>query len=269
MSRFLSNNQFRPNLESLEHRNLMACAVVPAAGVLTITGDDASDHIEVRDNGNGDVQGSATGFGDFALSGIASIVIDSRGGDDHVSYDLAHDLQPGLTHTVEVNMRDGNDHFAATFGSNSAPSNLLPGSELLMKVVGEAGNDRITLDASGVTMDHATMKIGFYGGEGNDQIDMVFSGLVDHGGVSFFAFGNEGNDTIRLSMSADPASVAPAPGGFRGIVDAGDGNDGIFFELSAPATVSADQVKIDGGAGIDHALTNLDPADVINCEIVN
>src|SRR6185369_4996106 len=133
------------------------------------------------------------------------------------------------------------------FGSKQNPTNMLPGSELLIKVVGENGNDNLALDATGVTMDHATMKIAFYGGAGNDQIDMAYSGLVDHGGVSFFAFGNEDNDTIGISVLADPASVAPAPGGFRGFIEGNDGDDNIFYNLSASDSVSTDQVGIDGG----------------------
>lgn len=269
MLRSVSKNRFHPSVEGLEQRSLLAVNVLENAGVLFIQGDEAANHIEVRDYGNGDVRGSVGGQDDFSFSGIYSIVIDSGAGNDHVSYDLAQDLQPGLTHFVEVNMRDGNDHFDASFGSKQNPSNMLPGSELMMKVVGENGNDHIALDATGVTMDHATMKIGFYGGAGNDQIDMAYSGLVDHGGVSFFAFGNEDNDTIRLSMLADPASIAPAPGGFRGIIEADDGNDAIFFKHSAPSTVSTDQLSIDGGDGTDHAHTSLDPADVSNCEVVN
>jgi hypothetical protein len=247
----------------------MACSVVAGAGVLTIVGDTAADHIVVRDNGDGAVQGSATGFGNFSFTGISAIVIDAGDGSDHVSYELAHELQPlpgGAAHIVQVNLRDGDDHFAAVLHAAGQANTFLPGSELLMKVVGERGNDQIQLDAVGVTMDHATMKIGFYGGEGNDQIDMAFSGLVDQGGISFFAFGNEDNDTIRLSMIADPASVAPAPGGFRGIIDAGDGNDAIFFQVLASSAVSTAQTSIDGGDAIDHALTNIDLGNVTNVE---
>lgn len=244
----------------------MACSVLAAGGMLTIAGDGASDHIVVRDHGDGTVDGSATGYGDFSASGITGIVIDSGAGDDHVSYNLVGDLQAGITRGVEVNMRDGNDHFDATVGTIDQAAVLRAGSELLMKVVGEHGNDQILFDAPGVTMDHATMKIAYYGGLGNDDIRMNYSGLVDHGGVSFFAFGNEENDIIRLSMVADPASDAPAPGGFRGIVDAGEGNDGIFYNLAAPSAVSTDQTSIDGGGGIDHALTNLDAGSVSNVE---
>jgi len=137
-----------------------------------------------------------------------------------------------------------------------------------MKVTGEAGNDQLSFDATGVSMDHATMKVGFYGGADNDTINMAYSGLVDHGGVSLFAFGEEGNDFIGMSMLADPASVAPAPGGFRGIIEAGDNNDTIYFEVSAPDSVSTEQTSIDGGGGTDLAVTDLDPSHVTNCENV-
>jgi hypothetical protein len=146
---------------------------------------------------------------------------------------------------------------------------MLPDALLGMKVVGEQGDDRIALDATGVTMDHATMKIGFYGGEGNDQIAMTYSGHNDHGGVSLFAYGNEGDDTIRMTMAADDTSVAPHPGGFRGVVEGGDGNDAIFFHYVAPVAVSNSvETMIDAGSGTDTVHTDLDPVLVFDAESI-
>src|SRR5262249_41660554 len=146
-----------------------------------------------RDQGNDVVEGSATGYGDFKFSGITDIVIDSGNGNDLVCYTLVNDLQPGIVRRVNVDLRDGNDIFAGALHAPLQPRRFLPGSELLMKVVGEQGDDQLLLDAMGVTMDHATMKIGFYGGLGNDKISMDYSGFVDHGGISLFAFGDEGS----------------------------------------------------------------------------
>jgi hypothetical protein len=261
---------FRPSVEGFEDRRVPACTVTATAGVLTIVGDAAADHIDIQDSGDGTVQGSATGWGDFSFTGIESVVIDTGGGNDHLAYNFAGDLQPGIAHSLEVNLRDGNDQFAATFRGENGPSNMLPDSLLGMKVVGEQGNDRISIDAAGVTMDHATMKIGFYGGEGNDQIDMGYNGHLDQGGVSFFAYGNEGNDTIRLAMVADDTSVAAHPAGFRGVVEGGDGNDAIFFHQAAPAAVSTPGFNnsIDAGDGTDTVHTDLDPLNVLNAETV-
>jgi hypothetical protein len=241
---------------------------VLAGGVLQIVGDAAADHIEIQDAGDGTVRGSATGRGDFAVADITAVVIDTGAGNDHLAYNFAGDLQPGIDHSLEVNLRDGNDQFAATFRGETGPSNMLPGSLLGMKIVGEAGDDRLSVDATGVTMDHATMKLGFYGGGGNDQIAMTYDGHLDHGGVTLEAFGDVGNDTIRLTMVADATSVAPHPGGFRGIIDGGDGNDAIFYHQAAPVTVSTPGFNnfIEAGSGTDTVHTDLDPALVSNAE---
>src|SRR4051812_18254871 len=128
---------FRPRVEGLEDRRLLTCNVWTDAGFpgyLFITGDAAADHVAVQDNGDGTVQVSATGADDVAAAGVVEVVIDTGAGNDHVEYNFAGDLQPG-THAVEVNLRDGNDHFAATFNGVNGPSNFLPGSLLGMKVV--------------------------------------------------------------------------------------------------------------------------------------
>ena len=63
---------FRPNIEGFE-RSLMACSVVAGPGVLTIAGDAASGLVLLRDNGDGAVQGSATGYGGFPRVPLQSI----------------------------------------------------------------------------------------------------------------------------------------------------------------------------------------------------
>jgi hypothetical protein len=269
MSRSLSKQQsFRPSLEGLEARSLMACQVFAAGGVLNIIGDARPDTVVVRDHGNGFVDGSATGKGVFAYAGIKTIVIDAGAGNDQVSYNLDRPLLPNVTRMVNVALRDGTDSFFASLHGPRGGGALLPGSLLLMNVTGDRGDDRLVLDANGVTMDHATMKIAFHGGDGNDVLGMAYSGHVDHGGVSLFAFGDRGDDTIGLWMAADAPSVAPAPGGFRGIIDGGLNNDTLLFHLDAPPAVGTAPTSIDGGAGNDLAITDIDTAHVNNVETV-
>ncbi len=263
---------FQPRLEALEARDLMACNVfLDAAGALHIEGDAANDQVTVYDSGQGAVLGVVSGYGPFAFNNVHNIVIDTGAGDDVVNYQFIGDIHDPM-HTVDVNLRAGNDTFNCTFYDYWASGyhDVTPGSLLLMKVVGEDGNDRMFFDAGGgVDMDHSTMKIAFYGGQGDDIIGMSYQGLNDHGGVSFFAYGNEGNDTIRMSMVADRGSVAPAPGGFRGIIEGNDGDDDIYFHLSASSDVSTYQTSINGGRGRDRATTNIDPTHITDVESIS
>lgn len=261
-----NRHDFRPELESLEHRNLMTAVFLDPSGALNIIGDAGNENVTLYDNGHGSIVGSVNGGGAFSFAGVKDIIIDMGAGNDTVNYRLTDHLQAGTSHTMSVNLRGGDDFFNATFNGSSTPNVFERGSLYLMKVVGEDGNDRMFLDAGNVTMDRATMKIGFYGGEGDDLIGMNYSGLDNYGGVSFFAYGNQGNDTIRMSMWADPASVAPAPGGFRGIIEGNEGDDFIYFDLTAPASVGQAQTSIDGGDGRDIAMTNIDTAHVFNVE---
>src|SRR5262249_26576844 len=171
------------------------------------------DRVLIYDSGAGNVWGFATGKGEFGFSGIKDIVIDTGGGDDHVEYYLVGDLVAHSTRSVDVNLRDGNDSFSANLKNpfTNQSSNFQVGAELLMKVVGEAGNDTLLFNADHVAMHQATMKIAYYGGDGNDTIGMGYAGLLDHGGVSFFAYGEAGRDLIGQFYNVDPASVAPHP----------------------------------------------------------
>ena len=264
-----SKKAFCPRLEALEERSLMACSVfVSPEGVLNIVGDRAPDRVLLYDSGGGAVAGIASGHGFFTFNGIKDIVVDTGGGNDYVEYNLVDDLQRE-TRTVEVNLRDGHDTFLARLRNpfTGQPSDLLPGALLGMKVVGEGGNDRLFFDAAQVDLHEATMKIGFHGGAGDDTIVMLYSGLLDHGGVSFFAYGDQDQDRIAMLFAIDPASVAPHPGGVRGFIEGGDGDDLMALLVDAPPAVSQFQTGIDGGTGNDIAWTNIPMSHVQNVEV--
>ena len=258
---------FCPRVEALEERALMACNVfVGPGGVLNIIGDGAADTIRLEDDGLATVHVDATGFGSHTFTGIRSIVVDSGAGDDFVFYNLQGDLQAGVTRTFDAALREGDDRFFATlYNPNTGKySDFQQGSLLLLGVKAHEGNDDLFFDAGGgVDMDHATMKIGFHGNDGDDRIGMSWAGLNDHGGVTFWSYGGEGNDLIRQSMWADPASVAPSPGGLRSIAEGQAGDDVIYNYVDAPWAVSTDSSYIDGGDDKDVGMGNV---KIFNCE---
>lgn len=265
-------NSFRPTVETLEGRSLTAVSVFASpGGVLNVVGDGANDYAAIYDDGGSGIT-VKTDNNTYSFAGINSIVVDMGAGNDTVVYNLLGDLQPGVTRKVDVALRQGDDSFFASLYNPSTQtySNFRQGSLLLMSVKGHEGNDSLLFDASGgVDMDHATMKIGFYGNEGDDRIGMTYAGLNDHGGVSFFGYGGDGNDLIRMSLWADPHSVAPSPGGFRAQAFGEAGDDSILLLIDAPKAVDTWSSLIDGGDGKnDFAWTNLDPGQVTDCETI-
>ena len=168
-------------IENLEGRRLFAMTVAVTGGVLTITGDDSANFIEVR-GGNGtlvvrtateeaddttdddDTSGGCGGhrggpgseFGeiitetfDITDDGITSIAITAGGGDDMVS------LSRGVTLGSAINGGDGNDNLAGGAGVDN--------------IDGVAGADRIS---GGLGADVLS------GGAGNDTIYSA-DGVVD------------------------------------------------------------------------------------------
>src|SRR5262245_35065621 len=113
MGRSLAQKRsFLPSVEGLEQRSLMACSILAAGGVLTIVGDGANDHVTLYDDGHGSVVGSADGAGDFSYTGIKDIVVDAGAGNDIVDYHITGKIEAGpVAHTIQVNLRDGDDAF--------------------------------------------------------------------------------------------------------------------------------------------------------------
>lgn len=245
----------------------MAWNIFTVGTVLHAVGNGANDTLHIYDSGKGVVAGNASGIGVFAKANISAIVVDAGNGNDTVTYHLVGDLEANRVRPVTVALRDGNDVFSANFSNpvTGKVSDLLNKSLLQMKVTGEQGNDDLFIDAGGVDMLGGTMKIAFYGGAGDDRIGMTYQGLVKSGGVSFFGYGGTGNDLLRSSLTADPGSFAPAPGGFRAMMYGEDGNDQLLLNIFAPPAVSATQVLLDGGAGVDIGTGNIHPSRIINC----
>jgi hypothetical protein len=242
-------NQTRLSVTSLESREVPACVVThPTPDTLVIEGDAANDSVVIRDNGAGGVSGIATGAGAFNFAGIKNIIVNTRGGDDRVTYNLIRNLQPGQTRVVDVRTEAGNDTFlAGLFNPRSGVgTDLLANSRLVIAGLGGEGNDLMRIDAMRDVdvAPGAALKMILFGETGNDTLVAYYRGEND-GAVSIRELdGGAGNDLIRGYYYADPGSTGVA----AGLVHGQEGDDVMSLTMFGP-NVSPLSV-LDGGPQI-------------------
>ncbi len=208
---------FRPSLEGLEDRRLMAASLTASLstkGVLRVEGTDRADTIVVRQiNGSISVDGiqiSDNGgkVGSVAAARVNEVDVFALGGNDSVWLSRGAGQQD-LTKHVFVSGGDGNDYIVGGAGPNY--------------LWGDAGNDTI------------------YGGAGNDQ-------LVGGAGNDYLA-GQGGND----SLWGDAGNDTLYGGAGNDYLAGGDGNDRLYGnEGNDTLYGEAGNDYLHGGTGIDY-----------------
>src|SRR5258707_1273716 len=108
--------RFIPRLDSLETRCVPACQLSEKLGVVSIVGDNARNLIQITDNGATDPGSVTVTCGKTTListNTIHDILVQGRGGNDRVVYNLTGDLAAKLNRGLHVDLGTGNDTFQA------------------------------------------------------------------------------------------------------------------------------------------------------------
>ncbi len=162
-------------IEFLENRRLLSASV--ANGVLTITGTDKADHINVVQRGAAIIVHQGNSITRFAKKDhISSIVINALAGNDQIK------VTSKLGATI-----DGGDGKDLIIGGNGA--DVLIGGSGNDRILGQAGNDSISGGAG---------KDALFGGAGDDMID-AFDTESDQ------ITGGAGNDSAKVDDQIDMA----------------------------------------------------------------
>jgi hypothetical protein len=246
-----------PQVEALESRQLLSASAGFTGGVLSVTGSDQPDRIQINDDGV-----RVLVFADGALKGtffnVNKIAVNTAGGNDQVVYDVlgtapinigrpgpnpGHPTQPlnvAVTRTVVANLGSGNDLFQTNVvesltgpGVVAAPiSSLGANSNLDIQVKGGTGNDTALLRA-GIIGTGSTLDFDFAGGKGGDAFNVIY-------GLPVAA--QQANTNVRLSFSG------------------GKGNDAAFVDVigDLPAANSQTLITLNGGQGDDALFTHYD-----------
>jgi Ca2+-binding RTX toxin-like protein len=186
----LNKKKNQLNVEHLEDRAVPAANVVLSAGVLTVTGDDAADRIQVSTINNGatiQVQyNTATNrlvTQNFQANAVQRILVNSGNGDDYVAN------LTGVSATL--NAGGGNDYIQGGTGTDvmsggDGNDTVIDNAGGINTFNGNGGDDYLSSTVAGATMN---------GGDGNDVLyDIIGNSRFDGGG----AF------DIVISTAADP-----------------------------------------------------------------
>ena len=244
---------FRPALETLEDRNLLAAQVLVTAQTLWITGDRYANFVVINDAGTGtagNLTGTVDGVSFNALTAgtaINRVYMLMGRGNDYVLYNLNDDTNASNMR-VDAFLYEGNDAFVFNAGTNG----FFGGSNYFFGIRGEAGNDtlRATMqnDVDFFNVGN-TSSIGlrFIGGNGDDSISFQYSGDPD-GLVNFYADGGDGHDTVGgyFNLFFDEGQV---PGRIWAQVYGGDDENVLGLQISDFDANTTDNIfaLIDGG----------------------
>jgi Ca2+-binding RTX toxin-like protein len=198
--------------EILESRSLLSATLSPT-GVLTISGGDTNDHIDVfltnkttlRVREVSILPAVQTGqkptvtrdHTDFALADVKSIVVNAGSGNDVV--DVGGTRRHALKIASTIDGGDGNDRL---LGGNA--NDVITGGAGNDYIVGRAGNDNLD---GGDGRDH------LIGGQGSDTL------TGDAGNDFIDAFDHSGTDHVDGGANDAPTTTQP---GDRALVDKGD-----------------------------------------------
>jgi hypothetical protein len=272
---------FRPRLEALEDRRLLACTVsVSASGTLSVTGDNGPNAVQIVDNGSdlpGNVTVTCDGVTTTPSAAVAALKISTRGGNDVVGYTLAGPLV-GSSRRVSVDLGTGDDTWTATFLGALANGASWSGS-----VSGSTGNDLLQARVLGGLAGGSALGLTYSGGTGNDRIDaQVVASLFDGSSLSFTGSGSTGNDVITEGLTGQLLAGSQAlfaatgstgndviQGVFGGDLfggsrlrfsgDGGTGNDQVDAATAGNLNLhdgSLAQLNVYGGDGTDRVFTN-------------
>ena len=131
--------RFIPKLEELGVRLCPSVTIQANGGELRVDGNDAADVVSITDNGQGAVSVTANGQ-TSAFAGISQIQVQTRGGNDTITANLA--LSAGSTGSVEalVKGNEGDDQLTLNVTGSAAA--------LKARLDGDAGFDRFAATAN-------------------------------------------------------------------------------------------------------------------------
>lgn len=255
MARSTKRPGFRPALENLEDR-LTPSSFKVTGSTLKITGDDpplfssgGTNTVSIQNNGNGRITFSLDGGASQTLNGIKTINIDTKGGNDTVTFKQTGDQQQSLT--VNTTLGSGTDSFFADMQGRDVKAGTLAfhttggndGDSLRVKAQGTdiATGAKLTVDLNGSDS--------FALFDAADTIDVAYRGQLK-GRLDVDTAGGLGDDTItvKVDLLAGSTGKVGTPGDpARMTGDAG--SDTLTFIIAQrnagdPATFSA---QMDGG----------------------
>jgi hypothetical protein len=226
---------FRPKVEALEDRQLLAAQAMVVGQTLLINGDRNTNVVILNDNGTGQA-GNLTGTVDgIAINALVAgltvnrVYMNLGRGNDFVQYNVTANTN-GSTMRLDAFLGEGDDIFNLGVGGNG----FFLGSNYFFRVEGQDGRDTIQ-----ATMQNnadffnvgGTSSVGmrFLGGSGDDTISLLYNGEPD-GIVNFYADGGRGKDTVGAIFNIF-ADTQTTPGRIWAQIYGGEGDNVLGLQI--------------------------------------
>jgi hypothetical protein len=254
--------RFAPHLESLEDRLVPAphlialgVTVVQFGSFVQISGASTKDTITILDNGtdnDGAVQVTFSPQKTGATSPFSShgkvtlISINTKGGNDTVSYTLTQAGAGTAMRTINCNLGSGKDSF-----TGKLTDGLDSGARWDVTVHGGSGKDTERFDCTGWLGGGSNLSVNLSGDGDRDTIKADWSvRLPSQANVVFKADGGSGKDNIDCNFTFGP--IATEFGGrFSADVFGGSSKDTLHLSTSGGANLTLNHARIDGGGNDD------------------
>lgn len=244
-------------LEALEDRNLMAVAVqlVDRGSTLRLTGDTSAEWISIHQDDalntlsvqwgviNPTANTVPPPIQEFTSSSIKRIVVNTRGGNDNVTY-AVDGLNYSFAKSINIDTGAGNDTVMIDMGGQLYVPLAIDGGDSVDGIMPEPPYNWPTPTPLEI---QTNLNVSVQAGNGNDSVDAIFGHVRK--GMSYRSVGGTGNDSLSTSL----AGVVSAG---RSVVisqDGGVGNDHFSFHQHAQSIETGARLSVvqRGGAGND------------------
>lgn len=265
-------SSYRPALENLEDRWCPAATIGFANGVLTVTGDNNANNVQIVQNDDSNqLTVSADGATQvFDSDDVTKVAINLLGGDDQLTYKLGGGGDFEEAKDIQIDLGAGNDKATLDFANDGAGGLAEIDDNLNINVLGQAGNDQ--LDAFFGKVDGVNLTLAGNLGFGDDKFFAELKGdltgdaqaVINMQDVNdlvaplinrVLLAGGKDQFTVRASADVNIANDARLDVTLRTF----DGNDNVQVqyqgELDGALKV---QVATDDGADLAIALITLD-----------
>lgn len=177
-------------LEALENRCCPSAlsALAVHGSTLVVKGDNTANNVAITDDGQGNVTATMDGK-TVTGSGIRTIIVNTRGGDDVVSYTWTGSLTADQHLVLHLGKGDDQVLLDASQGMQA--------SRVKIDLHGNDGDDQVTAKLGAV--DGTNFFLNANLGKGDDLLDVTLANmLVNQARVRFHVHGHKGNDTMAF-----------------------------------------------------------------------
>jgi hypothetical protein len=256
----IRTTRVRPRLETLEDRWQPSCVVINSGPTLLIIGDNADNSVAINDDGAGSITATCDGTSS-SFDGIQRVVIKTRGGNDHIEYELDPNADLVSARKLQIETGTGDDFVSLNFQGEiqAALRTYLKtgiGDDIVLArfgtITGGAG------PGPGPESQHA-LNVNAQLQDGDDTFDVFLEGgIVNIFRAVIRVQGGTGDDSLNAhALDTDILTTVGFSSKLSVSLRGDDGEDFIGIDFAGTMANSAVDFRADGGRGDDTIVCDL------------